>query len=147
MEKNRKELKSFSFLILAIVAMELIRAIITLCITGGVPNASEIPSGVTEDIARVVYIITIALAFIVAIPEIYVGIKGIKIANGAKSGNAHIIWAVILAVFAGLSLISAISDIFSEFSIDGLFDILGAAINLTLFAFYYVYACRVAKEK
>ena len=146
MEKNRKELKSFSFLILAIVAMELIRAIITLCIAG-VPNASEIPSGVTEDIARVVYIITIALAFIVAIPEIYVGIKGIKIANGAKGGNAHIIWAVILAVFAGLSLISAISDIFSEFSIDGLFDILGAAINLTLFAFYYVYACRVAKEK
>jgi hypothetical protein len=146
MEKNRKELKSFSFLILAIVAMELIRAIITLCITG-VPNASEIPGGATENMVRAAYIITFALTFIVAIPQIYVGVKGIKIANGAKSGKAHIIWAVILAIFAGISLISGIAGIFSEFSIDAIFDILGAAIDLALFAFYYVYACRVAKGK
>ena len=80
MEKNRKELKSFSFLVLVLVAMELIRAIITLCITG-VPNASEIPGGATENLARVAYIITFVLVFIVAIPEIYIGIKGIKIAK------------------------------------------------------------------
>lgn len=146
MEKNRKELKSFSFLVLVLVAMELIRAIITLCITG-IPNASEIPGGATENMARVAYIITFVLVFIVAIPEIYIGIKGIKIANGAKSGKAHIIWAVILAIFAALSFISAISGIFSKFSIDGLFDLLGAGINLALFAFYYVYACRVANGK
>ena len=146
MKKNRKELKAFSILVLVILAIELIRSIIELCITG-IPSASEIPGGATEGMVRASYIIAFVLVFILAIHEIYVGIKGIKIANGAKSGKAHIIWAVILAIIAGLSFISAISGIFSKFSIDGLFDLLGAGINLALFAFYYVYACRVAKGK
>lgn len=146
MKKNRKELKAFSILVLVIVAIELIRSIIELCIAG-VPNASEIPGGATEGMVRASYIIAFVLVFILAIPEIYVGIKGIKIANGAKSGKAHIVWAVILAILACVSLISAIVGMFSNFSVDDIFDVLGAAVHLALFVFYYVYACRVAKEK
>ena len=143
MEKNRKELKSFSLLILLIVALELIRNIVTACVNG-IPEIKEIPEVMTKDMVNAVAVVVFVLTFVVFIPQIYVGIKGIKIANGAESGKAHIIWAVILMIFAGISVITGISALTKAVSFDAVMDLVGPAVDFIVFAFYFVYARRVA---
>jgi len=144
MEKNRKELKAFSILILVVVALELIRAIVGLCVNG-IPKVTEIPEGMTEDMVQISSIIAFALSLAIFIPQIYVAIKGIKVANGEASGKAHMIWAVILAILAGVSVVSGISGLFKEFNFDAVMDLLGPAIDFLMFALYYVYARKIAK--
>lgn len=144
MEKNRKNLRDFSIIILALVALSLIRSIVTVCING-FPQPTNIPEGMTKEIAKVITIITFALSFVLLLPQIYVGVKGIKIANGATSGKAHIIWALILAVFAGITLISAISGLTKAFNFDSIMNLIDPAVDFAAYVFYFIYARRIAR--
>ena len=147
MEKNRKNLRDFSIIILALVALSLIRSIVTVCING-FPQPTNIPEGMTKEIAKVITIITFALSFVLLLPQIYLGVKGIKIANGSStSGKAHIIWALILIVFSAITVISSISDLTKAFNLDSVLNLLGPVVDLALFAFYYIYARKVANDK
>ena len=143
MEKNRKELKSWSILVLLLVALELIRNIVTVCVNG-IPQATEIPEGMTQSMVQTISVIVFALTFVVFIPQIYIGIKGIKIANGAESGKANIIWTVVLMILAAISVISAISSLTKAANFDNVMNVVGPAIDLLVFAFYFVFARRVA---
>ena len=144
MEKNKKELKSFSILILALVGLTLIRSIVTVCIKG-IPQSTEIPEGMTKELVQIVAIIAFAVGFVILIPQIYIGVKGILIANGAESGKAHIIWAIILLICSGIAVISGISDLVKAFDIYAVLDLLGPIIDCAVFAFYYIYARKVAQ--
>lgn len=143
MDKNRKELKSFSIVILAFVALDLIKIIISLFVKG-LPLPNEIPEGMSKDIVQITTIIIFVVSLIILIPQIYVGVKGLMIANGAKSGNAHIIWAIILVVLSAIATISGIVDITKAFSFDALLNILSPAVDVVIFAFYYFYAKKIA---
>jgi hypothetical protein len=143
MDKNRKELKSFSIVILAFVALDLIKIIISLFVKG-LPLPNEIPEGMSKDIVQITTIIIFAVSLIILIPQIYVGVKGLMIANGAKSGNAHIIWAIILVALSAIATISGIVDITKAFSFDALLNILSPAVDVVIFAFYYFYAKKIA---
>lgn len=145
MEKNRKELKVLSIVILAFIALTMIKALVTVCVNG-LPQATEIPQGMTAETVKIVAIVFLVLGFIVAIPQIYVGVKGILVANGTASGKGHIIWALILAILAGVSVISGISELTKGFSVDSVLGVLDPAIDLALFVSFYVYARRVANE-
>lgn len=142
MEKNRKELKSFSILILALVALSLIRAIVNVCLNG-VPQISA-TEGLTKEMIQVVSIIALVVSLLLLLPQIYVGVKGIKIANGAPSGKAHIVWAIILAVCAVIALISAISALIKAFNFDSILNLIDPAVDVAAYVFYYIYARRVA---
>lgn len=143
MDKNRKELKSFSIVILAFVALDLIKIIISLFVKG-LPLPNEIPEGMSKDIVQITTIIIFVVSLIILIPQIYVGVKGLMIANGAKSGNAHIIWAIILVALSAIATISGIVDITKAFSFDALLNILSPAVDVVIFAFYYFYAKKIA---
>jgi hypothetical protein len=143
MDKNRKELKSFSIVILAFVALDLIKIIISLFVKG-LPLPNEIPEGMSKDIVQITTIIIFAVSLIILIPQIYVGVKGLMIANGAKSGNAHIIWAIILVALSAIATISGIVDITKAFSFDAVLNILSPAVDVVIFAFYYFYAKKIA---
>lgn len=145
MEKNRKELKVLSIVILAFIALTMIKALVTVCVNG-LPQATEIPQGMTAETVKIVAIVFLVLGFVVAIPQIYVGVKGILVANGAAGGKGHIIWALILAILAGVSVISGISELTKGFSVDSVLGVLDPAIDLALFVSFYVYARRVANE-
>ena len=146
MEKNKKELKSFSILILAIVALSLIRNIVGLCVSG-IPQPTESFEGMTQDMVQTISIISFVLALVLFVPQIYLGIKGIMIANGATSGKTHIVWAIILIIISIIALIFELVTLINAFNIDTVMNALEPAIELALFAFYYVYACRVKNEK
>lgn len=144
MEKERKELKWFSILILALATFSLIRAIVSVCVNG-LPQPTEIPEGMTKEIANIVVIISFALSLVALLPQIYVGVKGIKIANGAPSGKAHIVWAIILAVFAVIAVISAIINLTKVLNFDTVLKALDPAIDVIIYVFYYIYARKIAK--
>ena len=144
MEKERKELKLLSIVILAFVALSVVKSIVDLCVNG-LPQAKDIPEGFSVELFRVISIIMCIIGFIVYIPQIYVGIKGLQIANGANySGKAHIIWAIILAVFAGIGVISGITEIFNGFKIVKLLNVLDTAIDVALYVYYIRYARSIA---
>lgn len=145
MEKNRKELKSFSIVILALTALSLVSSIVRLCV-GGVPQIGEIPAGVSKELVQIVSIIVFAIGFIGILPQIYMGVKGIKIANGAPSGKAHIVWALIFVILSALSVFSGISGLIKAFNIDTVVDFLYPIVDLALYGLYYMYAVKVKKE-
>ena len=64
-----------------------------------------------------------------------------------KKDVGSLIVSVIIQVVAGI-ITAFVFGLLGRVPLIGiLFDLLGAGINLALFAFYYVYACRVAKGK
>ena len=145
MRNNRKELKALSILILVIVAFDIIRNIVEACING-IPQVKEVPDGMTKEMVQVSSVIAFALIFVVLIPQIYIGIKGINIANGGVNTKAHIIWSLILAVLSGVLVVSRTTDLIKEFNYENVMDVISPAIDVVMFAFYLVYARRVANE-
>ena len=145
MTKNRKDLKATSLALLALVVLDVILIIVNLCVDG-LPKMTDIPADWTEGMIKASAIVSLILSFAVFIPQIYVSVKGIKIANGAASGRAHIIWAVILAIFAVASTISYISALTKVADATNALGLAGAALDVVLFALYFISARRVAAE-
>jgi hypothetical protein len=110
-------------------------------------DGADLPEteGMTKEMANVVVIISFVLSLVALLPQIYVGVKGIKIANGAPSGKAHIVWAIILAVFAAIAVISAISNLTKVLNFDAVLTALDPAIDVVIYVFYYIYARKIAK--
>jgi hypothetical protein len=142
MEKNKKELKLLSIAILVLAALVVVKSILNVCINGIKVEPVE---GLSAEVVQVIAIIAFVLSFVVLLPQIYVGIKGIQIANGAKSGKAHIVWAVILAVFAVIALISSFGGL-AKFSFNAVLNVITPAIDVLLYVCYIIYARKVANE-
>jgi hypothetical protein len=143
MNKNRKELKIYSLVILLLVALSLTKTIIDLCLHG-LPKAAP-TEGLTQEVMDVIAIIVCVFGFIIFIPQIYVGLKGLFIANGADgSGKLHKILAIILAIFALINVISSIASFSSGFNVSKLLDTINAALDVVIFAFYFYYARKIA---
>ena len=86
------------------------------------------------------------LGFILFVPDVYVGLKGLKEADNPTGGRAHIIWAFILAVLAVLGTVSAVTDIVSGFTVSRLLAVLDVAVDALLFFAYFITAKKVANE-
>ena len=144
MEKNKKELKILSILILALTALTVVLSVLDLCIKG-LPQV-EAPEGFTQEAVQVVAIISVVITYVVLIPQIYVGFKGLKIATSTEqvAGKAHMVWAVILAVVVGISTISGISGLFSAFDVSKLLNVFTHAVDVFIYVYYFIIARRVA---
>lgn len=146
MEKNRKELRTISLLILVLVGFDMINRIINAC-TNGLPKPTDIPADMSPATAEVITIVAFVLSFVLFLPQIYIAVKGLKIANGARSGKAPVIWAFILMVLAIIALISAISNATENFNHDTAFSLFETALDIMTFAFFIVLARKIAKEQ
>ena len=145
MEQNKKELKWLSIVILALVALSLIRAIVNVCING-LPVAKDVPAGMTKELVQIVTIIAFVASLLLLLPQIYLGVKGLKIANGAESGKAHLVWAIVLIVLSAIAAINGISNLTKVFNLDSVMNLLGPAVDVLLFVCYYVYARKIANN-
>ena len=143
MNNDRKNLKDFSILILVLSAFSLVRIIVDLCVFG--LNASNVPvEGLTEDMVRTATIIAFVLALLLLIPDVYIGIRGIKEANNPTGKNGHITWALVLVILSLIATISAVIDMFNGFDVGKLLEVLVVVIDVALFFFYYAAATKVA---
>ena len=138
MEKSRKYLKFVSEIVLICLAFSFIRSILEVLLTN--ISMNNIPDS---------YIITAKIVLCVIftmfyVPQVYIGVKGIKVANNPDSSKAHIVWAVIFIVFAVFAAISAVSGLIKAEDVTGnIFGLIDAAIDLGLYFFYVKFAKQV----
>lgn len=110
MEQKKKQLKNASILVLVFAAVSFAKTIVELFITD--LSDIPIPDGAPENILLIAQIVFVVISVLLLTPQIYIGIKGLKLAkNPDRSAKAHIVWGIILLVLAVLALISPIASI------------------------------------
>ena len=142
MEQSRKQLKISAYMVLLFAVLSLIEVIAAL-IFEDFSAAGE----ATNSIVMITKIIIMAVTVIFLIPQVYVGVKGVKIANNPNSSKTHIIWAIILFVFTVISLSSPILGIINQSGGDNVRSLLGLLLEATIYLEYIIEAKKVAETK
>lgn len=133
-----------SILVLAYTALTLIRLIVEAAFTNF--NIRNLPDNVAEGFAMVLRVMLCVISFILLLPQIYIGVKGIKIAKKPDSSKGHLVWAIILSAFAVLSISTPVSNIMHGVNVGAnLFELIGLSVDILLFVTYAVCARRVLK--
>lgn len=133
-----------SILVLAYTALTLIRLIVEAAFTNF--NIRNLPDNVAEGFAMVLRVMLCVISFILLLPQIYIGVKGIKIAKKPDSSKGHLVWAIILSAFAVLSISTPVSNIMQGVNVGAnLFELIGLSVDILLFVTYAVCARRVLK--
>ena len=138
MEKSRKSLKLMSEIILICLTFSFIRTILEVLLVK--VNIDNIPNQFMI-IAKIMLCVIYALLYA---PQVYIGVKGIKVANTPDSSKAHIVWAVIFLVFAVISIVSSVSGLIKAEDVTGnIFGLIDATIDVVLYFFYVKFAHQV----
>lgn len=141
MEQTRKQLKISSIVVLVFAALSLIKVLGELA-WGGFDAVDGIEGGIVLATKIIILVITLLLL----LPQLYIGIKGLKIAKNPDSSKAHIVLAIILLVLSALGLISPIFSLFNQGVVyDCIRDIASILIEVVIFFEYIKYAEAVRK--
>lgn len=138
MEKSRKYLKFMSEIILICLTFSFLRSILEVFLTK--VTDANIPTQFLI-IAKIMLCVIYAVLYL---PQVFIGVKGIKVAKNPDSSKAHIVWAVIFIVFAVFAAISAVSGLIKAEDVTGnIFGLIDAVIDLGLYFFYVKFAKQV----
>ena len=102
MEQSRKHLKISSIVVLVFTLATIIGLIASLMEL----NNASIPDGAPDNILTITKTILMVVSGILLLPQIYIGLKGLRIANNPNSSKFHIVVATIVFIFTLLSLVS-----------------------------------------
>lgn len=142
MNQAKKRLKFISECILILLAVSFVKSILEIFLTDVTIDDVSESLIITSKI-----IIGLLLTAIIFIPQLYIGVRGLKIAKNPNSSKAHIVWAVIFAGFAILSIISAIVGMVNTGDIaKNIFGIVNGGIDLAMYSCYIVFAKQVFDE-
>ena len=145
MEKARKNLKLTSIVILIFAGLSLLNVFTELHF--GDLNNATIPEGAPSNIISITKIILVSISLLLVLPQVYIGIKGIKIAKCPKPSKAHIVWAIILLVLSIIALISPIADIIKNVSVyENVRYICSTLVEVIMFYEYIRYSKEIANE-
>lgn len=142
MEQSIKRLKISSIVVLAFTLgtiFNLIAGLIDL-------NNSTIPDGAPDNILTITKTILVVFSGILLVPQIYIGIKGLKVASNHDSSKLHIIVAAVVFGFTLLSLVSPAIALIEGSSSESLGTLFGIAIEASVYFDYIMAAKAVAKE-
>ena len=138
MGNAKKNLKFMSDLILIFLTCSFIRTILEVFMTDIKVN------NISAEFMIVAKIILCLIYVVIFLPQIYVGVKGIKMSKNPDSSKAHIIWAVIFVAFAVFSAVSAVANMINNKDMTGnIFRLIDAVIDFVLYFFYVKYAKQV----
>jgi hypothetical protein len=144
MEQSRKYLKWSSVAVLSLVGVYILELISELL--WGEINSAVIPEGASENILLITKIFIVAVSVLLLLPQIYVGIKGLIIAKKPTCTKAHIVWAVILLVFAAVGVVDPIVGLINGGGVyDNVKSLSGIALELVVYYDYIKYAREVRK--
>ena len=144
MERNKKNLKVLSILILALAVYSLIR--IVLSVFSIDLNPEDLTDGASATLLLIGQIFVCVVSFILLIPQIFVGIKGIKVSNNPDSSKAHIVWAVILIVLSVIGILSPASELIKGVAVlDNLLAVADMALDAIIYIEYINYAKKLVK--
>jgi uncharacterized membrane protein len=144
MEKNKKNLKVLSILILALAVYSLIR--IVLSVFSIDLNPEDLTDGASATLLLIGQIFVCVVSVILLIPQIFVGIKGIKVSNNPDSSKAHIVWAVILTVLSVIGILSPASELIKGVAVlDNLLAVADMVLDAIIYIEYINYAKKLVK--
>ena len=145
MEKQRKLLKELSIVILVFAALSLVRMIVDVAVHGFV--VTEIIEGMSPEMLRAFAIVAWVLGLLFLWPEVYVGYKGIKVANNPDDSKRHITIAKILLVLLVISLISAIIEITKSTDlVHSIITIADMVLDICIYFLYIKYAKEIRNQ-
>ena len=143
MSNSRNHLKEASFLVLLFTAFSFIRMIIQVFV-GFEADPTQV--GVSHEIIVATMIVVFVVGLILLLPQLYVGVKGMKIAKNPTSSKGHIVWAVILLVFSAFGIIATVSSIAEQVNVvDNVITLVDHALDVIVYCMYIKYANRVLK--
>lgn len=144
MEKNKKNLKILSILILALAVYSLIRIVLSVFLID--LNPEDLTDGASATHLLIGQIFVCVVSVILLIPQIFVGIKGIKVSNNPDSSKAHIVWAVILTVLSVIGILSPASELIKGVAVlDNLLAVADMALDAIIYIEYISYAKKLVK--
>ena len=109
-------------------------------------NNAAIPEGSPDNILMITKIILFVVSLVLLLPQIYIGVKGMRIAKNPNSSKGHIIWAIILLVIAVLNLIDPIVGLINNGGVyDNLTTLSSVVLEIAIYYDYIKYAGAVAK--
>ena len=109
-------------------------------------TVKEVPAGMTEGLVLATMITMYVVAFLLMIPQICVGLKGLKVAKEPDSSKGHIVWAIILLVFAAMGLVSSVSGLIQTGDVMGnIFKIVDGVLDVIAFLMFTVAAVNLSK--
>ena len=144
MEKNKKNLKILSILILALAVYSFARLVLSVFTIDF--NPENLADGVSSSYLLIGQIFVCVVSVILLIPQIFVGIKGIKVSNNPDSSKAHIVWAVILTVLSVIGILSPASELIKGVAVlDNLLAVADMALDAIIYIEYINYAKKLVK--
>ena len=141
MEQSRKQLKIYSIVVLIFVGVSILNLL-----SGFIAlNGATIPEDAPENILTITKIILSVIMAVILLPQIYVGVKGLKIASNPDSSKLHIIVAAVLLGITSLTAISPIIAIVQNVEVfDNVRYLLSIIVEAWVFFDYIRYAKLVA---
>lgn len=143
MNKSGKNLKEASILVLIFAALSLVRMIFQFFVVGFDIDPAQ--AGTTPAFVQVMTIIMFVISLCLLLPELYVGLKGLKVAKKPNSDKGHIVWAIILLVFAAFGVLSSISGIAETVSVDSITALVDHILDVIVYCMFIKYANQVLK--
>ena len=144
MEQTTKRFKTASLMVLLFAGLSLLETVSELLF--GELNSAEIPEGAPENVLMITKIILLVLALLFLLPKLYVGLKGLRVAKNPNTSKGHIVWAMIIFVFAVLDLIKPVSGLFTQgFAYESLSTITSVVLELVIYYEYIKFAREVRK--
>ena len=144
MENARKNLKVSAILVLIFAGLSLIRTICDMIFLD--PSKVTVPEGSPENIVLIAKFVIIGIALVVLLPQVYVGVKGLKLASNPGPAKACIVWATILFVISILSIISPIAGLIKhEFIGSNVSALLDAVVDILIYFEFIKYAKTVSQ--
>ena len=144
MEKTRKNLKITSIILLIMAGSTVLNILGEVFF--GEFNSAALPEGAPTNTLLIAKIVLLAVSALFLWPQIYVAIKGIKIAKTHNNTKGHIFWAIVLLVFSIVGLISPTLELLrSEGVYQNVGSILSMLIEVCLYYEYIKYAKEIAK--
>ena len=146
MEQARKNLKNMSIVVLLLAAATLVQIGTELML--GELNSVEIPAGSPDNILLITKIRLLSISFVLLLPQLYIGIKGLKEAKSPTDSKGHIVWGMILFVLTLVGLISpAVAIIKREAVLENVSSLCSILVEVVVFFDYIKYARLVAQTK
>ena len=144
--RSRKHLKVISIIILIFAGFTLINVVSEFAF--GDTSAIMAPEGTPEGIISALKGIIFGASLLLLLPQIYIGVKGIKVANHPDFSKGHIAWAIILLIIAFIALVFPIVGLIQMNDVIGnISTMLSAIVDIIIYFCYIKYAKAASRAR
>ena len=149
MEQARKNLKTSSIIVLALAGLSLLNLIFGIFFgdLNTELNDATIPDGAPDNVILITKIFVLVVSVLILLPQLYVGLKGLKIAKKPDSSRGHIVWGIILVVFTACGLLAPFGALIqgNGNAFGNVSELLSIAVDVVVLFEFVKYAIAVRK--